>query len=218
MTALADRLRQLREERGWSQRDLARRADVTSGYISKIEQGMHLRPSGAKLAQVAAALGVPLAALLAPAPPPVEPTTVEAILHDMSRRLLAAVPLLVPVVGPAGAPVPDGPVVGYAGYWPAPSTRGHRYAAVALGALTPGLGADQHAVYDLDLAGSAADGDYVVGRVGGKLVLRLRCGGGWCEPRPGEPTMAPTPAEQLDVLGVVVSLQAVRPRHPTAGV
>jgi transcriptional regulator with XRE-family HTH domain len=48
--------RRLRLERGLSQKSVARRACVTSGYISRFEQGEFLKPSYEVLARLARAL------------------------------------------------------------------------------------------------------------------------------------------------------------------
>lgn len=56
-------LRALREERGWSQRELARRAKVTQAYITLIETGERPHTSWEVLLRLARALGVPPARL-----------------------------------------------------------------------------------------------------------------------------------------------------------
>jgi len=59
----AERLRQLRLERGMSQAELAQQAQVTTNYISRLERGG--AAAGIDLAaRLAAALGVPVADLL----------------------------------------------------------------------------------------------------------------------------------------------------------
>jgi transcriptional regulator with XRE-family HTH domain len=57
-------LRHKREERGWTQRELAKRANVTAGYVAQLEQGLRKNPSLATLKRLARALGVPVTALL----------------------------------------------------------------------------------------------------------------------------------------------------------
>jgi transcriptional regulator with XRE-family HTH domain len=54
------RLRQIRQERGWSQRELAKRAEVTNSTISLIEQG-RVSPSIASLKKVLDGLPMSLA-------------------------------------------------------------------------------------------------------------------------------------------------------------
>ena len=39
MTPITVRLKELRESRGWSQRELARRADITHATVNRIENG-----------------------------------------------------------------------------------------------------------------------------------------------------------------------------------
>ncbi len=57
-------LRALREKRRMTQRDLARRAKVTAGYVAQLEMGVRKNPSLAILRRLARALGVKLADLL----------------------------------------------------------------------------------------------------------------------------------------------------------
>lgn len=51
------RMRQLREARGWSRAELARRASMGAGDVGKIEAG-RVRPYPAQLSKLAAALEV----------------------------------------------------------------------------------------------------------------------------------------------------------------
>ncbi len=55
-------VRRQREERGLSQEELALTAQVSSGYLSKLERGL-AQPSAAVLQRLAGALAVPLADL-----------------------------------------------------------------------------------------------------------------------------------------------------------
>ena len=57
-------LKTLREKKGWSQAELARRAKVTDAYIAQLETGVRSNPSLEILQRLARALGVPLAKLL----------------------------------------------------------------------------------------------------------------------------------------------------------
>jgi transcriptional regulator with XRE-family HTH domain len=52
-----DRLRQARQERGWSQRELARQCGLGEAQVNKYEKG-HNDPSATYLAIIAQALGV----------------------------------------------------------------------------------------------------------------------------------------------------------------
>ncbi len=56
MTTLATRLKTVREAKGWSQSELARRAGVTAQSIQIIEAGKVRRPSN--IVQIAKALGI----------------------------------------------------------------------------------------------------------------------------------------------------------------
>lgn len=60
---LGARIKELRKERGWSQRDLAGRANVSQTRLSKYESGTHQAPLGA-LIRIARALALPVDALL----------------------------------------------------------------------------------------------------------------------------------------------------------
>jgi transcriptional regulator with XRE-family HTH domain len=57
-------LKRMREEKGWTQRDLAKQAKVTPGYIAQLEMGVRKNPSLETLKRLAKALGVPVTALL----------------------------------------------------------------------------------------------------------------------------------------------------------
>ena len=60
---LAERIKALRRERGWSQEQLAERAAMQRSYLGDLELGRR-NPSVRTLVKVANALGVPVAALL----------------------------------------------------------------------------------------------------------------------------------------------------------
>jgi len=57
-------LKRLREARGWTQAELAKRAKVTRPYITMLEQGARKTPSLPTLQRLARVLGVPVAELL----------------------------------------------------------------------------------------------------------------------------------------------------------
>jgi len=57
--AFGSRLAQLRRMRGWKQRELARRAQIDSGRLSKLERGV-VRASAAELIRLSLTLGVTL--------------------------------------------------------------------------------------------------------------------------------------------------------------
>ena len=57
-------LKLMREGNGWTQRDLAKQAKITPGYIAQLEMGVRKNPSLETLKRLAKALGVPVTALL----------------------------------------------------------------------------------------------------------------------------------------------------------
>jgi transcriptional regulator with XRE-family HTH domain len=58
------RLRRLREAKGWTQIDLARKARVTQPLISQLEAGTKPTPSVVHILRIARALGVTVEELL----------------------------------------------------------------------------------------------------------------------------------------------------------
>jgi len=57
-------IRQLREQRGLTQVELAKKAKLTQGYVTMIESGARKSPSLPVLKRLAKSLGVPVTALL----------------------------------------------------------------------------------------------------------------------------------------------------------
>jgi transcriptional regulator with XRE-family HTH domain len=57
-------IQRLRESKDMTQRDLARTAQVTPGYIAQLEMGIRKNPSLKVLKKLAKALGVPVTELL----------------------------------------------------------------------------------------------------------------------------------------------------------
>jgi XRE family transcriptional regulator of biofilm formation len=57
-------IQKLRESKDMTQRDLAREAQVTPGYIAQLEMGIRRNPSLKVLKKLAKALGVPVTELL----------------------------------------------------------------------------------------------------------------------------------------------------------
>ena len=57
-------LKALREKKGLSQTEIARRAGVTRFYVSQLESGLRKNPSLPVLKRIAKALGVPVTELL----------------------------------------------------------------------------------------------------------------------------------------------------------
>lgn len=56
-TNIGDRIRLLREQKGWSTYRLSKAARVASGYLSEVENGLKKNPSAFVLARIAQALG-----------------------------------------------------------------------------------------------------------------------------------------------------------------
>lgn len=75
------RVRQRRAELGWSAGELARRAGVSRGYLSKLEGGTSKRPSADVLNRLAAALGTTSSDLLGRE----EPSETSAIPESLRR-------------------------------------------------------------------------------------------------------------------------------------
>jgi transcriptional regulator with XRE-family HTH domain len=57
-------VKRMRESRGMNQAELAKRARLSQGYVSKLEAGAQRNPSIAVLKRLAKALGVPVGKLL----------------------------------------------------------------------------------------------------------------------------------------------------------
>ena len=57
-------LKEIRTKKGWSQRELAEKAETTGAYIAMLETGRKQNPSLAVLKRLAKALGVPVTELL----------------------------------------------------------------------------------------------------------------------------------------------------------
>lgn len=62
---LATVIREQREQKGWTQEELAKRAKVTRSHLSLLEAGHRKNPSLDVLTRLAKALGVPVTDLLA---------------------------------------------------------------------------------------------------------------------------------------------------------
>jgi transcriptional regulator with XRE-family HTH domain len=57
-------IRKLREDRGLTQAEVAKRADVSKQYVTMLERGTRKAPSLPVLKRIAKALGVPVTELL----------------------------------------------------------------------------------------------------------------------------------------------------------
>ena len=64
VSALAKNIRKLRQEKEWSQDELARKADIPFTTLTKIETGVIKKPSVFTVEQIATALGVSVDHLL----------------------------------------------------------------------------------------------------------------------------------------------------------
>ncbi len=64
VTKLGHALKALRQERGWTTEELAKKARLTNPYISQLETGKRKNPSLAVLKRLAKALRVPVTELL----------------------------------------------------------------------------------------------------------------------------------------------------------
>ena len=67
MTSLGERIKELREAKGWSRVILAQKAEVSRHTIGRVERGTH-KPQLAHLYQIAQALGVAVAELTSDKP------------------------------------------------------------------------------------------------------------------------------------------------------
>jgi transcriptional regulator with XRE-family HTH domain len=63
LEALAVKIKALRDQRGWTQTDLAKRARVSPGYIARLETNRH-DPKLSTLVKIAAAFKVKVGRLL----------------------------------------------------------------------------------------------------------------------------------------------------------
>ncbi|MEW6325830.1 MAG: helix-turn-helix transcriptional regulator [Nitrospirota bacterium] len=64
MSAIGVTIKRLRHERGWTQRDLGKRAKLAEVSIARLECGMRTNPPLTTLKKLAKALKVPLADLV----------------------------------------------------------------------------------------------------------------------------------------------------------
>lgn len=75
MVSTGERIRELRQKRGWSLNKLAKLAGLSQGYLSSVENGKVVSPTASALLKIAAALDTSVDYLLGrtddPTPPPV---------------------------------------------------------------------------------------------------------------------------------------------------
>lgn len=91
MSALGELIREVREQRGMSQRDLANKAEISSSTVSFIERGLTEKPDPDTLISVANALGVDQHALFERAGilPSREQIEIPPEISDLMEDLLA---------------------------------------------------------------------------------------------------------------------------------
>lgn len=182
---VGERIRRLREERGWSQAELARRTRLSPQYMCDIELGK-ASPALNTLERIAAALGVPVAGLLS----------------DRMTEEVVEVPVLGRV--PAGGPVVSEETV--IGYLPLP----RRYADEGFICLeVRGDSMEGAGIYDGDhvlvkLQPTAENGQTVVARVGGEVtVKRFYRVGDKVRLEPANAAHRPIEPEEVEIIGVV---------------
>jgi transcriptional regulator with XRE-family HTH domain len=83
MTTLGATVRRWREERGWEQKELARRSGVSAPYLSRLEADKLSEPSVMKLLQIARAFDRPLSVLLTEAGLELAPRTPDALIEAL---------------------------------------------------------------------------------------------------------------------------------------
>lgn len=99
-----ERIKQARDQRGWSQRELARRAGIAQGGLSKLENGERLHGGSMEILQkIAAALDTPIDTLRDDTPteditqPPIELLKAAGLWTEAEERALRrAWPVLSP--------------------------------------------------------------------------------------------------------------------------
>ena len=64
LSTFSANLRRARQVKGWTQAELARRAQVQQGYLSALERGQKTNPSMALLERLASALGTNVSRLM----------------------------------------------------------------------------------------------------------------------------------------------------------
>lgn len=90
ISALAERVRTVREQRGLDQDAVAERAHLSSAYVSRLERGVVPNPKLLDLEKVARALEIPISLLVSPAKSPEDDRTMsfsadfEILQHQMA--------------------------------------------------------------------------------------------------------------------------------------
>ena len=81
---IGDRIRKMRDEKGWTQDDLARAAGISKGFLSDVENGKR-NISADNVLKVANALGASLEYLLRGSTPQDEPAALVQIPPELSK-------------------------------------------------------------------------------------------------------------------------------------
>jgi len=210
--SLGRRLRELREQTGISQNDLADQIDVERSYISQIESGRR-NPSidvQKKLAQV---LGTTLDDLLSAAghrvqSPRPRARTSQELLRELQRTMESermAGPILVPEVASAASAGPGA----YAEperwpYLPEPDEHGHAFISVPVvgECMDPDIRPGERVI--VDTMGSPRPGQYVVVEHDGETLVKkieLRNGDLWLVANQHREPIKIT--DQTNIVGVV---------------
>lgn len=101
---IGQRIKELRQQRDWTQEDLAQRSGLSREYISNVERAIQEGPGLKQTDAIAAAFGISAAELL----PIDKPRSVNAILSEAQAALQRLELVEIPLRGtvPAGTPLP----------------------------------------------------------------------------------------------------------------
>lgn len=111
---LGERIRQIREMKKMTLRELARRANMNASYLSSIERGIRDNPSADLLKRIADALGVPVNVLISNAV--IKDADTARIMEQLFQQVGESNMCLIPIIGTvrAGQPIfADQNIIGY---------------------------------------------------------------------------------------------------------
>lgn len=111
---IGERVRQIREMKGISLRELSRRSGVNPSYMSSLENGKRNNISTKMLKKIAGALGVPVSVLLSDVP--TDDAEVAAIVQRLADQFTEGRMSLIPILGTvrAGQPIyAEQNIIGY---------------------------------------------------------------------------------------------------------
>lgn len=132
--SFADRLRRVRLVAGFKQETLATATGLSKSYISRLEGGYIVNPSGPRIQRIAATLGVSLSYLLTGADMPGMSVMREARpAYEIARELEAVLreaPIMVEVLAQPVSAGAGAPEVESIPFWPKPGERNHHFKAV----------------------------------------------------------------------------------------